>query len=433
MISTIKKKLINGTPILIKHNKEKIFYVLITLFISLSRFIKAFVNMKYLSLTELGIITLISTVMGLFSISQIGLLNGGYRIFSVDNPNKWKVNDTIYSYFFVLGLLILFGIITTYFINKITLYQFAFALAGVFFGLLSVLNIWNQNILISQQRLKEINKYELVSTFASFVFLISIPFLKLYGALLVMFSKALIFYLLVVINNRTFLPRSFTLNFKYIKWILSFGFLPFLAGVVYRMNMQIQNWSIFSFLSVKALGEFYLAGLFITLFMIVPAAVNRLFFPKTMKFFVKGDFIDVKRKILNYFLVNLAYSISVIIVVWLFMNIVVSTVIPNHLEATPYIWMLLPGLIISILIQPIGLLFNAAVKLYPFLWSSLAGLFVTSLMLLSLGFMGNLNLSYVAIVMSISMITTSFILLSIYLWKKKSIWNVNKAAEQVLK
>ena len=274
--------------ILLKADKSKISYVLITVIISLLRFVRGFVFMKLLSLSELGIITLVSTIMGLFVILQIGFLNGGYRIFSVNNPNKWKVNDTIYSYFFILEGIIFIGILISFLFNQINIEELFLGILAAFFGLILILNNWNRNILIAQHKLKEINKLELIATIISFLFLILVFWFGLIGALIVIFSRELIFYILTVARNKNYLPQKFSFNFPEAKWILSFGFLPFIAGTILQMNIQVETWSIASFLSTEELGKFYLPQLYITLFLIVPQAINKLYFPRVMQEFVLG-------------------------------------------------------------------------------------------------------------------------------------------------
>jgi hypothetical protein len=188
--------------------------------------------------------------MGLFIMLQLGLLNGGYRIFSVDNPNKWKVNDIIYSYFSIIGVAIMFGIFGAYLLDFLSYIQLIFAFLATIFGLLLVLNNWNRNILIAQQKLKEINRLELIATLFSFSMLFSVYYLKVYGALIVIFSRELIFYVITIAKNKNYLPRHFALQIKEVKWVLSFGFLPFLAGIIATVNLQVETWSIASFLSV---------------------------------------------------------------------------------------------------------------------------------------------------------------------------------------
>ena len=74
-------------------NKTSILFVSFNVLNAVFGFLKSFVIMKYLDLNDLGVLTLISTTMSLFSLLQLGFLNGGYRIFSEEHKDRWLVND----------------------------------------------------------------------------------------------------------------------------------------------------------------------------------------------------------------------------------------------------------------------------------------------------------------------------------------------------
>jgi len=69
-------------------NKDKLNFILINILTSFLKFVRSFVFMKFLNFSDLGMITIISTIMSLFGMFQFGLLNGGYRIFSLRKPKE---------------------------------------------------------------------------------------------------------------------------------------------------------------------------------------------------------------------------------------------------------------------------------------------------------------------------------------------------------
>ena len=407
------------------NGKAKVTYVLLTLFTTCIRFFKGFVYMRYLTLKELGILTLITTVMGLFILLQIGLLNGGYRIFSVNNPNKWKVNDTIYSYFLVIWVIILIGILCSFIFSILNAKELIFALLGSFFGIIALFNNWNRNLLVAEGKLNQINKYQLISTLISFSFLIFVVYYNIYGALLVTFSIELIFYFITIRNNREYLPRQFTLKYKDLKWILSFGFIPFLAGIVTMVSSQVETWSIAGFISTEALGEFYLPKLYISLFLLIPVAVNRIYFPTVMKEFVNGNFGKVKQILIRFFTINIFTSAFALIISILFIERIVNLFVPNHLVGIPYIWLIIPGLVVYTLLLPIKMIFNAAVKLRPLLIASIIALIFSTFCLLFFGIFKTLILSDVSLIKSITFMIGPLFLLFSYILHKKSLWQVS--------
>ncbi|MFW5803821.1 MAG: hypothetical protein ACOCWG_01160 [bacterium] len=405
-----------------KRNRSGASYVSLTIATTLIRFIKGFVLMKYLSLEDLGIITLIMAVMGLFSMLQIGFLNGGYRIYSENHKDSKDVNNIIYSYFSIIISVIIFGIILMGFLGKLNVTELVFALLASFFGVLLVLNNWKRSVLISQKRISEVNKLKIAAIIVSFVFLFTVPVWGLYGAILVTFSIELVFYILAVWRTPDLLPTGFNFRFKQYKWVLSYGFLPFLSGVIIAYNMQLETWSIASFLSTEALGRFYLPRLYASLFLLIPVAVNQIFYPDVIKAYTKNDFSTVKRTIKNYFIVNGAVSFFILIITLLFIEKIIGIFVPKHLVGIPYVWLILPGLIIYSMRVPLDLLFYASNILRPFLWSAIVGVCFTTIFLISAGFLEKLSLEYVSIVKSMFYLIITCSLLLFYYKKKEIIW-----------
>ena len=83
-------------------------YVAINIGVSVVGFLKSMLFMRWLGMEELGIISLAQTIMSFISIFQIGLLNGGYRIFSLDRAEEQRnINNLIFSYIAVLTVVFL--------------------------------------------------------------------------------------------------------------------------------------------------------------------------------------------------------------------------------------------------------------------------------------------------------------------------------------
>ncbi len=413
---------------LLKKNKSEFSYVLLTILTTLVRFFKGFVLMRYLSLKELGIITLIGAVMGLFSMLQLGFLNGGYRIFSEQHKERSSVNDIVYSYFFVIEIAVLIGIVVMYYSGRINGIEVIYALLASVFGILLVLNNWIRNMLIAAKRVAEVNRLNLSSTLISFIFLLTVPFWKLYGALLVTFSIELLFFVTAIWRSRELLPKKFNYNLKQYKWVLSFGFLPFISAIILTYNDQIETWSIASFISTEALGEFYLPKLYISLFLLVPTAVCQLFYPDAVMAYKNSNYVKFKLVLKKYFAINIVISLFLLLITILFIRPVIGFVVPLHLVGIPYIWYILPGLILYTILQPMDLIFYSSNILKPFLWSSIIAVCFTTAGLLSSGFMGDLSLKYVAIIKGIFYAITCLSILNFYFIKRKTIWKERDSA-----
>ena len=377
--------------------------------------------MRFLSLTDLGIITLVGAIMGLFTMLQIGLLNGGYRIYSEEHSDKSDVNDIIYTYFGIVEFFVIIILFILFATQNIDLIEFVFALIASFFGVLLVLNNWVRNILIASKKVNEVNRLNLISTVASFLLLFTVPIWGLYGALLVTFSIELIFFSLAIFRNRHLLPTKVNLNLKQYRWILSFGFLPFISGVIITYNMQIETWSIAHFLSTEALGVFYLPKLYISLFLLIPTAVSQLFFPDAIKYYRDKNLCKFMSLLKKYFAVNITVSVFLLVISYFFMEPVISFAVPNHVVGIPYVWLILPGLIIYTVFQPIDLMFYASNILKPFLYSSIIAVAFTTIGFLGAGLLGYLSLDLAAMVKTGFYITIVVSIFLFFLLYKKRI------------
>ena len=81
-------------------------YVLINILVAFVGFIKSFFFIRILSFEELGILTLVQTGVMLVGFSQIGLINGGYRIISLKKTSiSEETNNVIYTYILIITLL----------------------------------------------------------------------------------------------------------------------------------------------------------------------------------------------------------------------------------------------------------------------------------------------------------------------------------------
>jgi O-antigen/teichoic acid export membrane protein len=412
-------------------NSDKLKYIIINVFVFFLRFIRSFIFMKFLNFEELGVITIISTVISLFGMLQFGLLNGGYRIFSLQKSTEEEsaVNNLIHTFFLLLSVLLVVVAAGLHLFKVDLGAGFIYILLAIAFGVISIINNWIGNILSAHMNFRGLNFLEVVSTLISLLFLLTMPFFAFYGALLSTFSAPLIYVIIAYMKYPVLMPRKLQLNIKLFRWILTFGFIPFLAGIFVQMNSQIERWSIVSYLNTEALGRFYLPTFYATLFLMVPLAVNKLFFPPIILKFTQEDFKGVKRILNNYLLFILIYSVITITVTILLIKPVVGRFLPQHLFAIEYIWYLIPGLIAMLLLQPLEILYNASVKLTPVFWTYFASVgFMLLLVILSARYF-EFTLSGMAMIKSIVLIFILTILFIYYAINRKAIWQVNVKKE----
>ena len=260
-------------------NDKRVLYVIINIGLGFIGFIKAFVFMTYFDFKELGIITLINTSIMLVSLLQFGLLNGGYRLYSIGNKEDIKhVNDTINSYFLILTITILFIAVFSH-LAKFKI-NYLYLLVGGFTGVATLSQNWLSNVLIAKSQLKKLNFYNTVTAITTLLLILLIPFYDFIGALLVIIIPPFLFVIIALISLKQLRPKAFSFKLPNIKLILISGFIPFLTGIFDQVNIQIHNWSIQGILSEEFLGKFYLVSLYTVIFMLIPKSINSLFFQR---------------------------------------------------------------------------------------------------------------------------------------------------------
>ena len=420
MLSIIKR--LKESIVGIHHSK--INYVLINILVFMLRFVKSFIFMKFLNFTELGYLTIISTILSFFGMFQLGLLNGAYRIFAAqkDKDKEGHINDLVYSYFLILSVIIA--------IICISLKIFGYSLGpnnliiylAIVFGIITLTNNWISVVLSAYMNFGEMNFLELISTVSSLVFIISIYYVGFYGALLTTFSQPIIYLLLALKRHRSLRPKNFTFNFKEYKWILSFGFVPFLTGIFVQVHSQVERWSIVYFLNIEELGKFYLPSFYIVLFMIIPMAVNRLFFPQIVRKYVSNEKQATVKALKQYYLFLMLYIFFAVLITYLFIHPVVAFVFNKHLFAIKYIWYVLPGLIASLILLPIDIMFNASVNLKPMFWSYFTSVFVMVILVFGMRLIWGFSLEVISIIKSLTLIYITVFSIIAYFRSKKKLW-----------
>lgn len=351
-----------------KIEKSNYNYIIINLCVSAFSFLKSFIFMHVLDLRELGIISLVQTIFMFIGLLQIGLLNGGYRIVSLGKKEQLeKANNTLFTYIFLLGIPgVAFCILANRFnwIEELTL---PLLLIAVFFGIFTLINNWLHNALIGEQRLSAVNRINIISYGASALTLPIAYFVGFWGGILVITIQPLLFVLICLIENKELRPTGFSLEIEYIKYILGFGFIPFLGGIFSALYTQIERWSITEVLGVEALGGFYLVFLYVSLYNLVPKSINGIFFPKAVKSYEDGQFNDFKKYIKWYYVVLICYGALIVLVTILFLQPIVSMVFPKHIPGIEFVYIIIPGIILRSLTDPIDLILNSAVILKPML------------------------------------------------------------------
>lgn len=405
-------------------DKANYYYLIVNVGLSVFSFLRSFVFMKCLNLRELGVVSLVQTIFMFIGLLQIGLLNGGYRIVSLGKSDEIKrTNNTIYTYLAMLFPLgILFCFLSSFF-NWLKDLSLILLLISVVFGIFTLLNNWYQNMLIGEQKLKEVNISNIVSYSISALLLPLAFICGFWGAMLVLMVQPLAFVLLCMIRNQELRPTGVCFDPHYIKYILSFGFIPFLSGIFSILYLQVERWSINQVLGVEALGSFYLVFLYVSLYQLVPSSLNSIFFPRGVKSYAEKRYEEFKKYIKFYFLAIIGYGVLISTVTIFFLEPVVSFIFPNHIPGVSFVFIILPGLIMMSLIEPIGLILNSSVILKPMLIASSTNLVFNVVSISILIVIGIFSLTNIAILRTISGLYMLIAYILIYITIKNKLYN----------
>ena len=400
-------------------NNQALVFVIINIVVALLGFIRSFAFMNFFDFRELGIVTLVNTAAMLVGFFQLGLINGGYRIIALgEEESNIKTNNVVFSYFGLLSVLLailsILGYVCGFFSDSLIL------LVINMMGIGMLITNWLTNTLIGAREYRRLNIANVISATASLLCLLLAYYYGLYGALLSLLVQPLLFTGIVFYTGKKEIPTKLDLDFKQIRYILSFGFIPFLSGIFFLAYQQIERWSINFFIAPEALGKMYIVFLLTTLWLLITTSINSLFFPKSVKFFAEGDFVQLQKTIKQYFLILIIYSVFSSILVLLILPSIVNFVFPKHYPYIHLVFIILPGLIIRNMCDPVSLYLNSVVKLKPILWSDIISTFGYGLMVLFLEFTGIFTLENILICYTLyNLIKFSYLYLNYIIIKKK--------------
>lgn len=380
-------------------------YVAVNIAVSLVGFLRSFAFMSWLGLEELGLISLAQTIMQFISLFQFGMINGGYRMFSLNKVKEQeKVNNLLFSTFGILLIIFLTVWLVIVATDNRLLMSNDLLLVAILVGILMLTNNWLNNTLIGKQKLGEINIVNLISICVSVLSLFLIYIVGFWGAIISVSVNPLCFVFLVLLRNKDLRPTGFLIEKKIIKKILGYGFIPFLSGIFVMLNLQIERWSIAGILGNKALGCFYLVFLFHTLFMLIPTSIQSIFFPRMVRSYDEGNIAESIKVIKKISLVTIVYDIAIVLVTIISLKPLVSVIFPIHIDNIIYVFLFLPGLLAWSFDSVTSLILNASLRLKVLLYAGLIGFFTNIIGIFFLKYFGYFSLETMAYLKSIVLI-----------------------------
>ena len=395
-------------------------FVAVNCFCTFGSVLQYMLFMRLFEFREMGIITLFHTVITLTGMTQIGLLNGGFRIFSQNMPLlEPRVNNTVFSFFglvFFAALLLL----PVHFVMPKT-GSLIFVSAGIIVGCLTMMKTWLTNINIAHVNLTQLNWVNLITTCLSFLFFLLIPVLGVIGGMMVVTFIPLAFCLVFLCWHREMRPFRFTLKKRTVLWILYFGFVPFLTSIMTLINLEIGNLGIKFSLGTESLGKFALVQLYTNCFMLIPSSITLLFYPKMLLAYKSGDQAAMTRSCRLFVALDAAYVLCAAFGTFAVLPFFIRIFFPRYLVAIPFVYCVLPGLCVTVLFMAISTVLYVNLILRPVFFIYCCSVILTLAGILVLGFSDAMSLTRMALLKCFVSVFISLALGVCYLLKAKTL------------
>jgi O-antigen/teichoic acid export membrane protein len=357
---------------------DRAFFVVVNVGVNLLFLLRSYVTMRVLDYAELGLVTMLQSIILLIGAMQFGFLNGGYRLLcSADDEGARRINDLIYSF---VGLLALASL-------AVAAVALAFAsgshyrlvtLLGVSAGVLTLVRNWMSNQMIARVMLRKLNRISLWSAMASIALLAGVgvdPFLACLGSIVL---QPAVFAASVFLSEPSLRPRGLAMPRDLVRQVLVSGFVMFLTGIFLQVNTQLERWYVLRFVGLDALGHLYLAILFIGLFQLVPSSLDAIFLTKLVRAHANRATAEVSRDVRRFFLATLGYSVLSVIIVATCARPLLELLLPKYIDDLRYVYLVIPGLVIFTLASPLAIMFNVLIRYRYFFYAYGLGSAVTA-------------------------------------------------------
>lgn len=338
--------------------------MVINVLMAMMGFIKSYITMKYLDgFYEVGLIGMMQSVIEFVSMLQLGLLSGAFRMYFINTLTvNRRINSMLFSYF---GLLLVLTILVSggvgLWTGRYDLWVLLFLLACAV-GVFSLAKTWLSNMLIAAERLPMLNKMNVWSSLLSFGFLLLVPYYGLVGCVLLMISQPVFFILFALWFNPGLRPRQIIFRKNLLRKMWLIGFVPFLAGILVKIDDQAERWGIIKALGFEGLGKYNLVLVYASVFMLIPTSIYPIFYPKMIMQYKENDLEGLKKTLIKFILILFGYALITFIGTALFLPYFINLLLPNYNVGVPYLWYIFPYLLAQILVMPIDLMYNILTK-----------------------------------------------------------------------
>lgn len=347
-------------------------YVLINTLVSLILFGRNVLFMETLGLADLGQVALMQTIVMLVGFSQLGLINGSYLLYAdkIRTVNQKIVN---LLWFFLVSLLVLYLIVMSLGAEELggaTIASETLTI-GLAAGIATLASTWMNNALIAEGSLAKSNIINVVAIVISLTAALSSVHLGLVAALVSIFIQPLCIMVGALILDPRLRPTKLKVHKQTLNKVFALGIMQFFGGVATLMSYQLERWAIVIFLGDESLGRFYLVIMYMAFFILIPASLLNLYFPRASQALINSDF-NLYKKIMRIHLRDLTiYCILAVICTVLFLPWTLQTFFPQFVGSATLIFLLLPTMIVFVFRDVVSLVLYSSKNTQPILVSGI--------------------------------------------------------------
>ncbi len=367
---------------------ERAMFVVVNVAVNVVFLARSYLTMQALSYRELGLAALLQSIILLVGLTHFGLMNGAYRILCSSPPDEARrVNNLVFTLLGALGIVVVVIALTSLpFISTGDAYLVV--VLGALGGVMTLIRTWMSNHMIANGALTRLNRISFWSAMISLLPLALVPVAPLAACLSAIILQPIAFVVAVVLFERPVLPTRIETSWSLTRSVFRVGFVIFLTGIFLQLNVQLERWYITGFLGIEALGHFYLAILFVTLFQMVPNALDQVFLPSIVRAHASGQDDAVRRGMRQLLLVETAYCAAAAIAVIALAYPLISWLLPKYIPDLRYVYLVAPGLILFTLASPLAVPFNVLIRYRYYFIAYGAGSLVTLLALVNAARLG---------------------------------------------
>jgi O-antigen/teichoic acid export membrane protein len=397
---------------------DRVLFVAVNVAVNLLFILRSYVAMRVLGYTQLGLTALLQTIVLLVAALQLGVVNGAYRL-ACSEPDEIarRVNNLVYSFTGALAVpLLAAAVLALVWSGDRGPVWAGVVLLGVVSGLLTILRTWITNYLIGRMLLPRLNLLNVVSAVTSMAPLAFVGRWPLPMCMLAIVLQPLVFVVHALLAYPTLRPSAPESSRALFGQVMAAGFVMYLTSVFLVINAQIERWSILTYLGLGGLGHYYLALLFLNLYLGVPTSLDAIFLPKLVHAYMARDRLRIRSDMRHFFQALLGYAAAVVAAVFVLAPLILGALLPKYVADLRYVYLLLPGVVLFSLTAPLAIVFNVLIQYRFYFVAYGLGTLLTAVLLGGYALAaGSLSLDALSIIKSVVFIAMGGVIVCGYL------------------